>query len=172
MGRLKDLMGMLAERRVGFRINEEMKGTHRFLRDYPPGRVAAGAELPFSFSVTWGHRELGRYLRPGSREFLCASMDGLVTAGGLCLEAPLHGTLELRYFRDATIHYAFEFEAQGRRMRYDGEKRGIRPWNLHRSHTTCFGTVTEAATAEPLSDAVVHFDLGRLLPFVTGLRLT
>lgn len=169
MGRLKSLMGMLGERRLGFRIDEQMQGTHRFLRDYPPGQVVAGTELPFSFDASWGHRQLGRYLRPGS-DFLLAELTGRVTAGGLCEDAPMSGELQLRYFQDATVRYTFEFEASGGRMRYEGEKRGIRPWNLHRSHTTCFGTITEVATGEPLSDSVVHFELGLLPSFLASLR--
>jgi hypothetical protein len=171
MSRFKDLFTMLAERRVGFRVVEEMRGTHRFLRDYPPGQVTAGTELPFAFTASWGHRELLRYLRPGSGDFLRAEMTGSVSAGGLCREAPLEGTLELRYLQDATIRYVFEFEAQGRTMRFDGEKRDIRPWNLHRTHTTCHGTINDVAMGEPLSDAVVHFALGGLPRFLASLRL-
>ena len=171
MGRFKDLVGMLAERRVGFSIEEEMRGTHRFLRDFPPGQVSAGTELPFGFSASWGHRALGRYLRPGT-DFLRADLQGRVSAGGLCEDAPMHGSLELRYLQDATVRYTFEFEAHGQQMRYEGEKREIRPWNLHRTHTTCYGTITEVATGELLSDSVVHFELGRLPQFLSSFRLT
>jgi hypothetical protein len=171
MGRFGELMGMLTQRRVGFRIEEKMDGTHRFLRDFPPGKVDAGSELPFAFNVTWGHQDLPRYLLPGGDDFLSAEMEGYVTAGGLCLDAPLKGTLELRYFKDASVHYEFEFEAHGRPMRYVGQKRDIRPWNLHRSHTTCYGTVTDVATGDPLSDSVVRFELGMLPTFLASLRL-
>jgi hypothetical protein len=171
MGRFSDLVGMLARRRVGFRIEEKMKGTHRFLRNFAPGNVKAGVELPFAFSARWGNQRLPSYLRPGSGDFLRAEMEGSVTAGGLCLDAPLSGALELRYFKDATVRYEFEFEAHGIRMRYEGEKRGIRPWNLHRSHTTCYGTVTEVESNEPLSDSVVYFELGALPGFLASLRL-
>jgi len=174
MGRIQEMAAMLADGRVGFCVQEKMKGTHRFLRDFPPGKVGAGTELPFVFEASWGHPRLNQYLRPGGTDFLRASMEGTVTAGGLCLDAPLRGALELRYFSDATVRYEFEFEAHSRLMRYVGQKREIRPWNLHRSHTTCYGSVTEQQSdaAGPLSDSVVYFDLGLLPRFLTSFRLT
>lgn len=171
MGRWQDLVAMLAERRLGFRIDETMKGTHRYLHDFEPGLVRAGTELPFSFHARWGHAHLERFLNPTSGEFLRADLEGTVTAGGLCLEAPMQGRLELRYFQDASIRYVFEFEAHGKRWRYAGEKRELRPWNLHRTHTTCHGSVTEVSTDEALSDSVVRFDLADLPHFVSTLRL-
>jgi len=170
MGRIQELVAMLGQGRVGFRLRETMKGTHTFLRDFPPGKVSAGTELPFAFDVSWGHDRLTSYLRPGG-EFMRATMKGTVTAGGLCLEAPLSGTLELRYLQDATIRYVFEFEAHGQVMTYQGEKRDIRPWNLHRTHTTCYGRVTQRDVG-PLSESVVHFDLGRLPGLLASFRLT
>jgi len=171
MSRWHDLLGMLSERRVGFRVDETMRGTHRFLVGFEPGGVVAGTELPLAFCATWGHPHLERFANPLGQDFLFSVMEGTVSAGGVCEEAPLKGTLELRYFKDSTIRYTFEFEAHGRRLRYVGEKRGIRPWNLHRTHTTCYGTISDLSTGIALSDSVVHFDLGLLPSLAASLRL-
>jgi hypothetical protein len=171
MGRWQDLLTMLGERRVGFRVDERMSGTHRFLTDYEPGKVSAGTELPLAFSATWGHPRLEQFLNPLGPEFCFNVMEGRVTAGGLCMEAPMKGTLELRYFKDASIRYTFEFAAHDSRFRYVGEKRNLRPWNLHRTHTTCYGTITDLATGEVLSDSVVYFDLKLLPSLAASLRL-
>lgn len=170
MGRLQELLAMLGERRVGFRIDETMRGTHRFVRDFPAGKVGAGTELPLAFRATWGHPRVWEYFNPAGEAFLRSPLEGRITAGGLCLEAPLAGTLELRYLQDATVRYRFEFEARGQLWRYQGEKRDIRPWNLHRTHTTCYGTISEAQTGEPLSDSVTYFDLKQLPRFLLSLR--
>lgn len=167
MGRIKDLATMFAERRLGFRADETMKGTHMFVQDYAPGKVRAGTELPFSFSATWGHPHLEQFINPLSGDFMFTLLEGTVTAGGLTGEAPIKGTLEFRYLRDATIRYTFEFEAQQRTFRYVGEKRGIRPWNLHRTHTRCHGTLTDLTTDQPISRSVVTFDLWQL-PWLMG----
>jgi hypothetical protein len=170
MGRWQDLIRMLADRRVGFRVDESMSGSHRFVRDFPPGKVAAGTELPLSFQATWGHPHLSQFLNPRGGDFLFALLDGTVTAGGITGEAPIKGTLELRYFQDALIRYTFEFEALDRQFRFVGEKRDLRPWNLHRTHTTCHGTLTDLTTDEVISEAVVRFDLWRLHRLLLSLR--
>jgi hypothetical protein len=171
MGRLQELWAMLAQRRVGFRIEETMEGTHRYLRDFPPGEMAAGSEHPLSFVATWGNAHLQRFLNPTGGEFLLSELEGRISAGGLCDGAPMQGSLELRYLKDASLRYIFEFSAHGCRFRYQGEKRQIRPWNLHRSHTTCYGTITELESGEDLSDSVVHFNLKGLSSFFGSLRL-
>lgn len=171
MSRWQDLLSMLSERRVGFLVDETMAGTHRFLVDFDPGGIKAGDELPLAFEATWGHPQLERFANPLSQDFLFNVLTGSVSAGGLCEATPIKGTLELRYFKDSTIRYTFEFEAHGLPLRYVGVKRGIRPWNLHRTHTTCYGTITDLSTDTPLSDSVVHFDLKLLASLAASLRL-
>jgi hypothetical protein len=156
---------------AGFSIEEQMSGTHRFRHDLAVTQTTAGAERPLSFTARWGHRHAKDYLTPTSHEFLCADLEGEITAGGLCERAPIIGTLELRYLKDATVRYRFEFTAHDQRWRYDGEKREIRPWNLHRSHTTCYGTITEVSSGEVLSESVVYFELSQLPRFLASLRL-
>jgi len=76
---------------------------------------------------------------------------------------------------DALLRYRFEFDAGAgggpRRCRYLGEKRGLRPWNLHRTHTICYGEISDVATGEVISDSVVRFDLRELPAFLASLRL-
>ncbi|MCC6748666.1 MAG: hypothetical protein IT371_13480 [Deltaproteobacteria bacterium] len=167
-------------RRLGFHVSERMTGTHRTLRELEPlepvspslGRpIRVGSELPFSFEVRWGHPDLVHYLNPLKGDFTKALLEGTVTAGGLCTAAPLRGTLDFRYVSEALIRYAFEFEAHGRRFRYVGEKRDLRPWNLHRTHTTCHGTIADVATGQVISDSVVYFDLKELPSLVGSFRL-
>ncbi len=165
-----DLLRAWTERGVGFRMEERMAGTHRFRRDFPPGEVKAGTELPLSFVACWGHESLPRFLSRKSGEFLRAELEGIITAGGLCAETPIQGSIELRYFEDASVRYRFEFEAHRRRFRYAGEKRGIRPWNLHRTHTTCYGTITDLEDGELLTDSVTYFDLRDLPSFFASWR--
>jgi hypothetical protein len=115
-----------------------------------------------------------------------ADLEGEISAGGLCEAAPVKGELELRYFKDSTVRYRFEFAAAGRRWRYEGEKSDIRPWNLQRTHTTCRGRIVEIGAAPlecarssrdqqvdgaPLSESVVYFDLAQLPRFLASLRL-
>lgn len=169
-------MGLFAKipRRLGFRMDETMRGTHRLVKDYQPeggALIPAGSEMPFEFSCSWGHPNLVDYFNPLGNDFCSALLTGTVTIGGVCDRAPMRGSLEFRYLTESLIRYAFEFEVAERRYSFVGEKRDIRPWNLHRTHTTCFGTVTDIEDGTKLCDAVVHFDLKELPTFVSSLRL-
>ena len=164
MGRLGDVVRRLREG-VGFRIDEVMSGTH----DFEPGMGPPGKK-PLSFRVTWGADSIARWLTPGG-EFLRGPLEGTIGVEGLCEAAPCRGTLELRYFDEHAIRYAFEFETGGRRYRFVGEKVNIRPWNLPYSHTTCFGRLTEAESGRLVSTSVTHFRLLSLPRFLTSFRI-
>lgn len=171
MKRLKALQQKLCGHRVGFTMTETMEGHHRFVRDFAPTDAQAGQEHPLSFEVTWGSPGADRFFNPLSGDFCRAELEGRVTAGGLCEETPVQGSLELGYLKDATLRYAFTFSVHGRQLEYRGEKRGIRPWNLHRTHTTCYGEITELESGELLSESVVFFDLTQLPRFLASLKL-
>ena len=130
MGRTRELMDMIKERRFGFRMSEVMRGEHEFT----DGRGPQG-KLPIEFRVSWGARHLARWFNPWSPEFLLAQLEGTITVGGLCREAPCQGTLQLRYVQDRTIRYDFGFEVDGVAYRFIGEKVNLRLWNLAVSHT-------------------------------------
>ncbi|MBI5528860.1 MAG: hypothetical protein HY897_21230 [Deltaproteobacteria bacterium] len=165
MGRKEDLLIMLMEKRVGFKADEVMSGTHRFV-----GGAGPVGELPFEFKVTWGPRRLGKFLNPLDADFMLSDLAGTVTVGGLCDDASCEGRLEFRYVEEAKIRYIFDFDAGGKRYHYVGEKRDLRPWNLHKTHTTCYGTLTEADTGKVVSESTTYFRLSTAIPFMLSFR--
>ena len=166
MGRFGESLGALRRGPVGFKLHEVMTGHHEFEPGCgPPGRH------PMVFRVDWGPRDVRAWLRRGTDTFLSQELEGRVTVGGLCDETPCLGALELRYFDERRIRYAFGFEVQGRAYRYVGEKVNIRVWNLPVSHTTCFGRLVEAETGRLVSTSVTHFRLRTAPRFLTSLRL-
>ena len=149
----------------GFSMDEVMTGTHEFL----PGAGPPGT-LPFEFRVRWGTSDMGEFLDPRGKNFMVNDMEGTVTVGGLCEDVRCSGTLELRYFKDQKIRYAFEFSVDGATYRFVGEKVNILPWNLATSHTTCFGTLTDG-TGQLLSRSLTFFRLRTAPAFLASFRL-
>jgi hypothetical protein len=165
MNRWSKLRALLEEKRLGFLIDEEMTGTHEFEPGSgPPGRH------PLSFQVTWGASRVGRFLNPFGEGFGRADLEGTITVGGLCEAAPCRGTLVLDYVKSKAISYTLDFEVDGRGYRFIGEKVNIRPWNLPVSHTTCFGTLTEAESGRLVSRSVTFFRLRTAPRFLASLR--
>jgi len=151
---------------VGFRIDEEMWGEHRFEPEHGDAE-----RRRMGFCVTWGADNVRQYLDPRDQGFLACDLEGTVTVEGLCEEAPCTGRLELRYFKDHTIRYTLEFEVDDVPYRYVGEKMHIYPWNLPWSHTTCFGRLKRADTGELISTSLTHFKLRDAPAFLASLRL-
>lgn len=162
---------MVWRRGLGFRMRERLAGTHRFRQDLPERQIHAGQGGLLELQVSWGADDLWAFLSPMRREFGRADLTGHITVDGLCRQAPASGTLELRYFQDASLRYRLEFATAGGRFRYLGVKRQIRPWNLHRSHTTCYGEVVDADTGDVISESVIRFDLWQLPAFLASFRL-
>ncbi len=48
------------------------------------------------FTVTWGTKRIGKYLDPFAEGFLSSDLEGTITVGGLCTEAPCTGTLVMK----------------------------------------------------------------------------
>lgn len=153
--------------RLGFLMRETLAGAHEF---EPAG--ARPGKRSMEFRVSWGPKDLGAFLDPWHKDCLKSDLMGTVTIDGLCENAPCSGTLELRYFKDAKIVYRFGFEAEGKTYRFLGEKRGIRPWNLPISHTTCYGELTEAGSGELISRSVTRFRLLTLPAFLASFRFS
>ena len=125
-----------------------------------------------SFEITWGARRILPYLNPLKMSFMSNFVEGTVSVGGLVQNARCRGTLDLRYFSEAKIRYNFTFkDDQGRALRYIGEKVNIRPWNLHRTHTTCYGTITDLGTGQELSKSILYFELQTMPAFLSSFRL-
>ncbi|MBI9075046.1 MAG: hypothetical protein JEZ02_06505 [Desulfatibacillum sp.] len=166
MGRINDLITMAKERRVGFVMDEIMSGDHAF----EPGMGPEGRR-PFEFRVTWGPKNLIKWINPLGKGFMTQPLDGTVTVGGMCTRVPCAGTLELAYFTEGKIRYTFEFVYGGKTYHFVGEKVHIRPWNLPVSHTTCFGTLTEKDSGKLVSRSLTHFRFRTTPAFIASLRL-
>jgi len=158
----------LLRKKVGFTIDETMSGTHHFVgRGYPKG------DFPFHFTLTWGGDDLLAFINPLSGQRFCTGeAKGTVTVGRFIDEAECRGTIELRYFTEAKIRYSFEFSKGRKKYHYVGEKIDIRPWNLHRTHTTCYGTLYEVKSGKEVSRSITYFKLNTLVPFLMSFRLT
>ncbi len=151
---------------IGFKIDEIMVGTHRFV-------TGIKGEHPINFTLTWGNRDLLKFLNPLSGEFLSSKAKGVITVGGLVNKADCTGSLKLLYFTERKIRYELEFQDdRGMKYRYVGEKVNIWPWNLHKTHITCYGIITECETGKEISRSIVYFPFRELLPFVLSSRLT
>ncbi|ABW66802.1 hypothetical protein [Desulfosudis oleivorans] len=152
---------------IGFKLNELMTGTHR-LSDDPEG-----GERPLTFALTWGNSSLLQWANPFSDRFLWNEARGWITVDGLVEKADCKGSLHLLYFSGRKIRYDLVFnDEQGRAYRYVGEKRNIWPWNLHRTHVTCYGTVTELETGKVISESIVYFPWRQGLTFLFSFRFT
>lgn len=153
-------------RKTGFQLHEQMRGTHEFVaRCGPPG------EWPFSFELDWGCESLARFLNPLERDaFMTASCEGVMRVGGFVEEAPCSGWLELRTLTEATIRYRLTFRAGEHAYAYIGEKLGLRPWNLHRTHTTCYGVLYEIESGREISRSLARFGLETLPAFLMSFR--
>jgi len=151
---------------VGFEMDEVMTGTHRF-----EGGAGPAGELELTFRVTWGTASLWPYFDPRSPAFLSNCLRGTVTVGGLVENAVCAGKLDLRYFQEGKLRYTFDFVGTGGEpYHFVGEKVGIRPWNLHRTHTTCYGVITDAA-GQVVSRSVTYFRLSAIPAFLRSFRL-
>ena len=166
MKRIQDFFQMIREKRIGFLLDEVMTGEHSFEPGYGPD-----GKYPFRFKVTWGPKDIIKWANPFGGEFFTQPLEGTISIGGLCENAPCKGILELLYFTERKIRYKFDFLAGGKSYRYTGEKVNILPWNLPISHTTCFGTLVEKETGKLISRSIAYFRLWRGPQFLASFRL-
>lgn len=164
MGRIAAIKTMLKEKRFGFVMDETMTGSHEF-----EPRFGAPGRRFMEFKVTWGPKNVRHWGNPFSTG-LINDLEGTVTIEGLCTDTPCTGSLELRYLKDASIRYTFDFTADGVDYHYVGEKLNIKPWNLPYSHTTCFGRLTRLDTGELVSTSLTHFRFRTSLAFAASFR--
>lgn len=151
---------------LGFKIEEEMTGKHHFTE-----MSDLDGTHPMSFTAEWGPRSLSEWLNPSEDEFLTHPMVGTVSVGGLCLDEEFAGDMQLRYFEDASIRYEFDFDVDGTQYHYVGEKTDIRPWNLHRTHTTLRGEIIEVDSWTIISRSTLYFKLSSLPAMLLSFRL-
>lgn len=151
---------------LGFTMVETMIGTHTFFPGFGPSGVH-----PMHFEVTWGSHDILQWLNPIGSHFLVNFLEGTVSVGGLVKQTICRGSLDLMYFTQAKIRYIFEFsDSRKNTYRYVGEKIHLRPWNIHRTHTTCYGVITDLKTNQPISKSVLRFDLHTLPAFIGSFR--
>jgi len=151
---------------VGFNMEELMIGEHEFTEGNGPE-----GKHPFHFKVVWGPKNLAKWSNPFQEDFFINDLEGTISIGGLKDDVPCKGKLELKYFDEQKIRYTFDFNIDGVDYEYIGEKVNIYPWNLHYSHTTCFGKVTNKETNEVISDSITHFRFEDAPAFVKSLKL-
>ncbi|WMX14456.1 MULTISPECIES: SDR family oxidoreductase [unclassified Aureispira] len=154
--------GALGE--VGFKMEEVMSGEHEFVK-------GKQGKLPMEFKVVWGTENLVDWANPFGEDFMCNTLSGTVTIGGLCENAPCRGRLELKYFTEQKIRYTFYFQANGESYEFIGEKRNIYPWNLPFSHTCCFGELRKVGSNKVLSNSITHFHWDTLPAFLGSFEL-
>jgi hypothetical protein len=165
MGRVGDFTSMLAERRCGFHMDEVMTGTHQFEPEFgPPG------EKFMEFRATWGPKHLTEFANPFGGKFMYTDLCGYVDIEGLCANVPMSGSLELLYFTEQKLRYTFEFEVDGKEYLFVGEKRDLRPWNLHRTHATLYGTLTEKLSGRVVSRSITYFRFKTAPKFMLSFR--
>lgn len=152
---------------IGFKMDELMVGTHTFSDISHNGK-----EYPLNFSLTWGSPDLLKFLNPSSEEFLSSRVKGFITAGGLANKADCNGTLRLMYFTKRKIRYELDFKGDnGRAYKYVGEKVNLWPWNLHKTHVTCYGNIKDIETGKIISISLVRFPYRETLDFIMSARL-
>jgi len=156
----------------GFRFDEVMTGWHIFEPGFGPDtEKAVDVKRFMEFSVTWGPDNMMKWLNPFG-EFMTQPLHGVITIDGLCENVQCKGTLELAYHK-GLIRYTIVFEHNGVRYKYVGEKVNIRPWNLHITHTTCFGTLTMRTFYGDVivSKSITFFRLRTLPTFLKSFRI-
>ena len=153
---------------IGFKLDELMTGSHRFI----DGRSGQDQERPLLFSITWGNGNLFRFLNPFCGDFLFNEARGFITVDGLVNKALCTGTLRLLYFTERKIRYELTFtDDAGKSYRYVGEKRNLWPWNLYKTHVTCYGVITDLSNGNTISESVVYFPYRETLAFLLSFRL-
>lgn len=159
---------MIREKRLGFQFDEVMSGDHEFESGCGPV-----GKKKMEFRVTWGPRHFFQWINPFCKKFLVANLEGRVDVEGLCDSVPCRGTLELKYFTERKLRYTFNFEIEGKKYLYIGEKVNLWPWNLHKTHTTCYGKLTETEEdgSKLISQSVTHFRFRTLFQFIFSFRL-
>lgn len=154
-------------RNLGFNMRELMSGEHEFEQGFGPEGT-----FQMQFDVRWGPGSMVEFLDPRGSGFMVNDLEGTVTIGGLCYEAPCRGSLKLDYLGEHRITYDFDFLVGDQPYNFVGQKVNIKPWNLPVSHTTCFGVLKERGSGRLVSRSVTFFKMGTLPRFLTSFRLS
>ena len=154
---------------IRMQVTETMKGLHHFVDP----ALGDATDRPLWFRIHWSGTP-GRVLNPLSGGFMTYDAAGEILVAGLTDgPAPCLGTFSIDYIRKRKITYDLTFDAGDHAYRYVGEKTDVnllRPLQLIKTHTTCYGTVTRD-DGVVVSRSVIHFDPGDLLSLVTSFKL-
>lgn len=154
---------------IAFSVTETMRGLHHFV---DPAWGPA-VDRPIHFRIEWG-APLRASINPLSPQFMRYGARGEFFAEGFTPHpVACEGTFALDYFDRHTITYDLSFPCEGERYRFVGEKVDVwlrRPLQLVKTHTTCYGTVTNEAGVI-VSRSVLHFPPETMRSFLLSLRL-
>lgn len=154
---------------LAFSVTETMRGVHHFV---DPARGTA-VDRPIRFRIDWG-APIRTSLNPLSGQFMRHRAAGEFYAEALTPHpVACEGTFVVDYFGQHKITYDLRFPCEGERFRFVGEKIDVwlrRPLQLVKTHTTCYGTVTNGAGVI-VSRSVLHFPLETMRSFLLSLRL-
>ena len=149
-------------------MEEVMTGTHKI--------VGQHEERFMEFRIKWGSNNILECFNPLHENFLLQELYGDIIIDGICGATPCYGTLHLNYPK-GYLEYQIFFNYLGKDYFYKGTKKNLRPWNLHKTHTTCYGTLYRKNHQgsrflwDIVSDSVVYFRLNTLLTFLKSFRL-
>ncbi len=152
---------------IGFKIDELMTGSHHFNDKNDPN-----IDKPMNFNLTWGNKNIINFLNPFSNEFLFGEARGIITVNGLVEKAKCEGSIKLLYFTERKIRYELIFkDDNGKSYKYIGEKRNLWPWNLYKTHVTCYGSLIDSESGDNISESITYFPYRKLIPFLLSFRL-
>jgi len=157
---------------LGFRFDETMSGWHILGSNLNLSDDGLdNFKQPMEFKVTWGPDNIFEWLNPFSGKFMKQPLFGNITIEGLGRDIPCKGDLELAYHK-GMIRYTIFFTHNGTEYIYIGKKRGIKPWNLHKTHTTCYGELTARTVCGSfvVSQSITYFRLKTLPSFLKSFR--
>jgi hypothetical protein len=149
---------------MGFRyeLTESMAGTHHFVDP----AYGSAQERACYFKLKWGTRLRAAFAKTNDAKGVLF-VEGLTSR-----ETPCEGTLVLDY-PNKTITYDLDFDHDGKRYRLVAVKHDVnllRPLALVKTHTTAYGTITDAA-GNVVSKSVLHFLLDDVPRLLGSLRL-
>ena len=155
----------------GFKMEEVMTGLHEFLPGHGP-QPPRRQERFMEFIIEWGPKDVTKWANPLSPYFLSQELKGVITIDGLCENQKCWGVLKLEYWK-GRLEYNIFFSVDGILYEYVGVKKDMRPWNLHKTHTTCYGTLKNQYTGETVSRSITYFnlDLKTVSSFIKSFRL-
>jgi hypothetical protein len=154
---------------IGFRMEEVMTGRHKF--------VGAKKENFMEFRIRWGPDDIIEWINPLGENFLFQQLEGDILVDYLNkIPVPCKGTLFLNYPK-GYLEYQIRFQINYKKYLYVGRKTNLRPWNLHKTHTTCYGKIYRIRgdiegvhDRELISSSILYFRLHTLPAFLKSFK--